>query len=165
MSEGLVVTESDEGTKEKLKQTIKKDKKEIAESFEQAMENWWEKVWETARNLCIEYGAIDTWTLWNSIRIEDVLGAVGGTYMGGPAYEVMAGPEVQAEITKMIVAGGGGFINPKTGKECNYAESVHEGTGKNIEQGPRPFLSDAINQNMAELDAIIAKFLKEIEGE
>ena len=40
-----------------------------------------------------------------------------------------------------LVAGGGGFINPRTGREVDYAQLVHDGTSR---MPTRPFLLQAI---------------------
>jgi hypothetical protein len=40
-----------------------------------------------------------------------------------------------------LVAGGGGFINPQTGREVDYARHVHDGTSRNL---ARPFLLQAV---------------------
>lgn len=156
MVDYFMLTEDDHGTKQRLYDAFGTEYGEISENFDVAMENWWMNVKATAERLCIEYGAIDTWTLFNTIRIVMVKDDLSG------AYTVERFPNV-IEVTRMIVAGGGIFINPNTGRVCDYAESVHEGTGRNIAKGPRPFLTDAIDLNQAELDAIIAKFLNKIE--
>ncbi len=41
----------------------------------------------------------------------------------------------------MLAAGGGGYVNPRTGREVDYAAAVHEGTGRTP---PRPFLLQAV---------------------
>jgi HK97 gp10 family phage protein len=40
-----------------------------------------------------------------------------------------------------LVAGGGGLINPRTGRPVDYAVAVHDGTSG---QPPRPFLEQAL---------------------
>lgn len=42
-----------------------------------------------------------------------------------------------------LVAGGGGIINPQTGREVDYAGFVHDGTSR---APPRPFLLQAVIQ-------------------
>ncbi len=44
-------------------------------------------------------------------------------------------------FTAKLVAGGGGFINPKTGRVVDYAGRVHDGTSR---MPPRPFLAQAV---------------------
>jgi len=157
MPEGFEMTEDDGGTKEKVGKIIKQDRQAVAENFEQAMDVWWMNVKATAERLCIEYKCVDTWTLFNSIRIEFIGAGPHGAYaVTGEVY----GP---IEITRLIVAGGGVYINPKTGRVCDYAESVHDGTGKNIAKGPRPFLTDAIEVERPELRRILTRFFDKIK--
>jgi len=47
-----------------------------------------------------------------------------------------------------LVAGGGGFINPITGRAIDYAGLVHEGTSWTM---PRPFLLQAVIQERLHL--------------
>jgi len=70
---------------------------------------------ETARDLC----PVDTTSLRQTIRAE------------------RRGP-----LTSALVAGGGGVINPKTGREVDYARYVHDGTSRTP---PRPFLTQAVH--------------------
>lgn len=71
----------------------------------------------TAKTLC----PVDTGALMSSIRWE----------RRGP-YEAA------------LIAGGGGFINPRTGREVDYARYVHDGTSR---MPARPFLLQAIILN------------------
>ena len=144
--------ETDFGSKSRAEKATGRVPSEITAQTKWRVRVWWENVLETARILCIQYGCIDTWTLYGSIRIEDV-GVITG---GPPLYEVAIGPHVEL-INSQIVAGGLQFINPKTGNPCNYAESVHEGTGRNLAKGPRRFLADAVDIHMTELLEIINK--------
>lgn len=63
---------------------------------------------------------VDTGALMASIRVE------------------MRGPHDAA-----LVAGGGGFVNPRTGREVDYARAVHDGTAW---MQARPFLLQAVLQ-------------------
>jgi len=150
MSDGFIeITETDFGSKGRAKKACDELPIEISKECKKDLEMWWETVLETAKRLCIEFGAFDTFTLYNSIRIEDINIEIGGY------YEKVAW--AHDLINKRIVAGGPDFINPKTGKPCDYAISVHDGTGKNLKKGPRPFLTLAIQMHWAELDMIINK--------
>lgn len=51
--------------------------------------------------------------------------------------------EMRGVYAAALVAGGGGFINPKTGQEVDYARFVHDGTSR---MPPRPFLLQAFLQ-------------------
>lgn len=73
-----------------------------------------ERMVETSKYLC----PVDTAALMISIRAE------------------RRGPYKTA-----IIAGGGGYINPRTGREVDYARYVHDGTSR---MPARPFLLQAI---------------------
>ena len=60
-----------------------------------------------------------------------------GALMGSIRAE-MRGPHTMA-----LVAGGGGHINPRTGRPVDYARHVHDGTSR---MPPRPFLLQAVIQ-------------------
>ena len=60
-----------------------------------------------------------------------------GALMGSIRAE-MRGPHTMA-----LVAGGAGYINPRTGRPVDYARHVHDGTSR---MPPRPFLLQAVIQ-------------------
>jgi hypothetical protein len=136
---------------------IDRMEKHAESHFSQAIDLWWNKVLMRAKQLCIEMGAFDTGTLHDTIRI--VAEAPSGRF-----FEVMAGPQGVISVDRMIVAGGM-LINPKTGNICNYAESVHEGSGKNANIGPRPFLELAVIEYEPELERIMSQFMREQQRE
>ena len=49
--------------------------------------------------------------------------------------------ERRGPIESALVAGGGGYMNPKTGKLVDYARQVHDGTSH---KPARPFLLQAV---------------------
>jgi len=89
---------------------------------------WFEN---TAKSLC----PVDTSALLSSIRTE----ARG-------LHEVA------------IVAGGGGFTNPRTGRDVDYAREVHDGTSR---MPPRPFLLQAV---LLERERYLREMLAETAG-
>ena len=89
---------------------------------------WFE---DTAKSLC----PVETSALLSSIRTE------------------ARGPH---EIA--IVAGGGGFTNPRTGREVDYARRVHEGTSR---RPARPFLLQAV---LIERERYLREMLAETAG-
>ncbi len=89
---------------------------------------WFE---DTARSLC----PVDTSALFSSIRTE------------------ARGPHEVA-----IVAGGGGFTNPRTGREVDYAREVHDGTSR---MPARPFLLQAV---LIERERYLKEMLAETAG-
>ena len=141
---GLVFTESDAGTKEKAKIAYARTNKELAKEFRLACRKYWWQVWETARALCFEM-AYETGALYSSIRI------LWETEPYGGLYEVAVSSQ-GVEMTAMIKVGGTAAINPKTGWFVDYAQAVHDGTRYMRE---RPFLTLAITQNEAYLQAIL----------
>ena len=49
--------------------------------------------------------------------------------------------ETRGALSVTLVAGGGGYINPRTGRPVDYARSIHEGTSRTP---ARPFLLQAV---------------------
>lgn len=134
---------------------------EVADtSFEKLINDWWRRVRDLAKSLCREMGAYDTGTLYNTIRI--IYAPV--TPIGyGAFYEITAGP-MSIDVDRMLVAGGL-LINPKTGRICDYAESVHDGTGMNYRKGPREFLTIALEIMEPELMTIMEGMISQEERE
>lgn len=60
-----------------------------------------------------------------------------GALLGSIRWEIR-GPHEAA-----LVAGGMGYVNPKTGRPVDYAEHVHDGTSR---MPARPFLLQAVIQ-------------------
>jgi hypothetical protein len=146
----VVIDKEDFGTEQRAIDATLRVEKHADDNFRNSIIGWWGGVLDTAKQLCIEMGAIDTWTLYNTIRI--VREAPAGVF-----YEVTVSSDVIV-IDRMIVAGGW-LVNPKTGNICDYAESVHDGTGMNWKKGPRPFLSLALDMHEPELMRIMNKFM------
>jgi len=148
---GFIFTETDAGTKEKAKVSLSRTRRELHQKFMESVKDYWWRVWETARQLCLEYGAVDTGTLYESIRL------IWQYEPSGGLYEVAVSSS-GVEMTAMIKVGGQEFINPKTGRACNYAQAVHDGTKY---MAARPFLTDAIMMNEGYLQAILEKNVDE----
>ena len=49
--------------------------------------------------------------------------------------------EMREGLSAALVAGGGGYFNPRTGMPIDYARHVHDGTSR---VPPRPFLLQAV---------------------
>ena len=49
--------------------------------------------------------------------------------------------EMRGDLSAALVAGGGGYINPRTGRPVDYARHVHDGTSH---MPARPFLLQAV---------------------
>lgn len=155
MTRGFEFTETDSGTKEKTKVALARTYKELDKEFADAMRNYWWKVWNDARRLCLEYGAFDTGALYESIRLLWMVEPYGGLFEVGVSSKGV-------ELTAMIKVGGMEYINPRTGKPVNYAQAVHDGTRY---MAARPFLMDAIMLNESYLQSLLEKNLnKAISG-
>ena len=152
---GLWWREDDAGTKEACQKAYKRLSKEAKKEFFAACREYWMYVYELARRLCIEYGAIDTWSLYETIRIIWELEPSGGL------YEV-AVSATGVDMVAMIKVGGTLAINPKTGWFVDYAQIVHDG-GPHPSGGgyfkSRPFLTNAIIQSQVMFEVIFSKHL------
>jgi hypothetical protein len=49
--------------------------------------------------------------------------------------------EMRGDLSAALVAGGGGHVNPRTGRPVDYARHVHDGTSR---VPARPFLLQAV---------------------
>lgn len=140
------MTESDFGSKGRAKTATGRLGPEISKETKWRLRAWWERVKETAKSLCVGYGAFDTGSLYRTIRIERKAISIGGA----PTFMVTVSPEHEL-INSQIVAGGM-LINPKTGRIVDYAAAVHDGSMK---MPARPFLQDAVNIHINELNKIL----------
>lgn len=134
MSKAFTFTETDSGTKQTCITALRRTARKLDKNFIEMAHKYWMAVYETAKRLCLEMGAFDTGTLYNSIRLLWVYEPSGGM------FEV-AVSSAGVDMVAMIKVGGGTFINPKTGRVCDYAQAVHDGTRYMAE---RPFLTMAI---------------------
>lgn len=146
---GLWWRENDAGTKEATQRAYSRLKRDLPKEFFEACREYWQYVYETARRLCIEYGAIDTWSLYKTIKLLWQLEAEGGL------YEV-AISSAGVEMTAMIRVGGTSVINPNTGWFVDYAQAVHDGTRY---MRARPFLTDAIIQSEPIFQVVMQKHI------
>lgn len=144
----LNIVESDHGSKGRARTATIELPKEISKESKWRLRSWWEMVKETAKSLC----PFETGTLRMTIRIEPQ----GVTVSGGPSFMVVASPEHEL-INSQIVAGGI-LINPKTGRICDYAMAVHDGT---LRMMARPFMTDAINIHIDELYKILGDAIQQ----
>lgn len=149
MKFGLWWREDDGGTKAATQRAYTRLRRSLGKEFIAACKEYWWHVYETARRLCIEYGAIDTWAMYESIRIVWEYEPEGGL------YEV-AISSAGVEMTAMIKVGGTAAINPKTGWFVDYAQAVHDGTRY---MRARPFLTDAIIQSEVFLQMTLGKHI------
>jgi len=147
------VTESDDGTKGRVKQTIKEIGEGLSDEVRKELEEIWAKIEEAAKDLC----PIDTGALVSTIQsVESGGGAISATSM--TSNEV---------FNKSLIAGDESVVNKKTGKStAEYAGLVHDGhaTRDGIMWYGVPFLTEALMMYEEELQAAIDKALKELQG-
>jgi len=155
MSRGFIFGETDHGTKRQCITALRRTSKKLSKKFIEAMNQYWWKVFQTTKRLCIEMGAFDTGTLYESIRLIYQYEPTGGL------FEVAAS-SAGVDVVAMIKIGGGTFINPKTGKVVDYAQAVHDGTRY---MSPRPFLTLAIAECEPFLQNILQKNVDEALSE
>ena len=91
----------------------------------EALEEIAEKIRDDAKNLA----PVDTGALRKSIRVEK-----------------------EGKLQFSVVAGGGGVVNPKTGREVDYAGFVEFGTRR---MSPKPYMQPALERNRAEILRIV----------
>ena len=155
MKFGLWWREDDAGTKKACQTAYTRLRRSLGKEFNAACKEYWWHVYETARRLCIEYGAVDTWALYESIQLIWEYEPEGGL------YEVAISSS-GVDMTAMIRVGGTAAINPKTGWYVDYAQIVHDG-GPHPRGGgyfiARPFLTNAIVQSEWAFQAIFQKHL------
>lgn len=145
---GFIFTESDAGSKRRAIVALQRTRKDLDLEFRIAAREYWWRVWQTARTLCLQYGAYDTGALYSSIRL------LWETEPYGGLYEIAISSERGMEVTAMIKVGGMAAINPKTGWYVDYAQAVHDGTRY---MTARPFLMDAIVLNDPFLQQILQR--------
>ena len=139
----IELIETDYGTKKKTRKVISKIQKGKGKMFHRSMLKYINKVLDDAKRLC----PVDTGTLQSSIRL------ITREAMGKGSF--IAGRDITEEF--YIIAGGPPYFNPKHKRFCDYAQAVHDGT---LRMPARPFLTDALAKNKAELDKITGKYIQ-----
>lgn len=155
MSRGFIFTETDHGTKQQCITALSRTSKKLNQKFIEGMKQYWWKVYETTKRLCIEMGVFDTGALYESIRLIWQYEPTGGL------FEVAAS-SAGVDMVAMIKIGGGTHINPKTGRIVDYAQAVHDGTRY---MSPRPFLTLAIAECEPFLQNVLSKNVDEALSE
>jgi hypothetical protein len=154
---GIAISESDSGTKMKVKDTIEKTEQDIVEECKQELEAIWQKIVDAA----IEYCPKDTGALASTIK------AVDSSEGGGAISE--SPRSTNDFLNKTLIAGDDTVINRKTGKPTSaYAGLVHDGhvmRDGTFWEGV-PFLAWAMMQYELELEDAVARAVqKSQEGE
>lgn len=142
--------------KQKLIQVTEETERISFTTYKNAYQKYFEILLNAAKNKC----PVDTGALKASIRLEEWeagLSLPSGIHGGGEVVK-------EASFGKRIVAGGL-TVNPKTLKEVDYAQFVHDGhfnwkTGKFVP--PQPFLDEAMREAEAFLDECAEQWGKNV---
>ena len=155
----VVIWKDDEGTEAKAIAATYRVEKHAELNFKDMIENWWYKVMVLAKQLAISMGVWDTGALHDSIRI--IFEAPAGTFF---EVSISFGPITrEIRIDRALVAGGGGFINPKTGRVADYGLIVHDGGRTSRGTGwitGRPFMTMAVDMMIPEFDEMMRTFMR-----
>jgi len=104
----------------------------LSKALDEALNEIAEKIRDDAKSLV----PVDTGALRKSIRIEK-----------------------KGELQVSVVAGDGGVINPRTGREVDYAGYVEFGTSR---MNPKPYMQPALEKNRDELLNIVRRKILEV---
>jgi len=104
----------------------------LSKALDEALNEIAEKIRDDAKS----FVPVDTGALRKSIRIEK-----------------------KGKLQVSIVAGGGGVINPRTGREVDYAGYVEFGTSR---MNPQPYMQPALEKNRDEILRIVKEKVLEV---
>jgi len=104
----------------------------LSRALDEALEEIAEKIRDDAKSLV----PVDTCALRKSIRIEK-----------------------KGKLQVSVVAGDGGIINPRTGREVNYAGYVEFGTSR---MSPQPYMQPALEKNREEILKTVKRKVLEV---
>lgn len=113
------IEEFDLGTKPKTRKKLLEMKNDTPKKWRSLMNRYWYKVYENCVQAITDMGAVDTGALRDSIRLEQNIAPIG------IKHEVIRTGDADESV--YLVAGGGGYINPKKNTEVDYASAVHDG--------------------------------------
>jgi len=114
-----------------LEEKLSNLEEKLSEALDDALDEIAEKIRDDAEG----FAPVDTGALRKTIRIEK-----------------------KGKLKVSVVAGGGGVINPKTGREVDYASYVEFGTSR---MSPQPYMQPALEKNMNEISKIIKRKILE----
>lgn len=160
------IVETDLGTKQGAVDAFHRVARHAPDKFTTMMWKYWWRVYQTA----LQEVPVDTGALRASIRIQRVKETSNKYVVGRTMSHV--------EAIYMILAGGGGIINPRHKREVDYARAVHDGhftrgttlmsvagskKKKKVGVGrwvpPNPFLTRAIQQNSEYLTQLLREYM------
>jgi len=105
----------------------------LSSVLDEALDAIAEKIRDDAKN----FAPVDTGALRKSIRTE------------------------KKKLKVSVVAGDGGVINPRTGREVDYAGYVEFGTSR---MSPQPYMQPALEKNLNEISRIVKDKVYEVLG-
>jgi len=108
----------------------------LDEKLKRALEEALEEIAEKIRDDAKSFAPVDTGALRKSIRVEK-----------------------KGELQFSVVAGDGGVINPRTGREVDYAGFVEFGTSR---MSPQPYMQPALEKNRDEILNIVKRKVLEV---
>ena len=108
----------------------------LDEKLKQALEEALEEIAEKIRDDAKDLAPVDTRSLRKSIRVEK-----------------------EGELQVSVIAGDSGVINPRTGREVDYAGFVEFGTSR---MRPQPYMQPALEKNKDEILRIIRRKILEV---
>jgi len=108
----------------------------LDEKLKRALEEALEEIAEKIRDDAKSFAPVDTGSLRKSIRVER-----------------------EGELQFSVVAGDGGVINPRTGREVDYAGYVEFGTSR---MSPQPYMQPALEKNKDEILRIVKEKILEV---
>ena len=115
-----------------LEEKLSNLEEKLSRALDEALEEIAEKIRDDAKSLV----PVDTGALKKSIRVEK-----------------------KGELQVSVVAGDGGVINPKTGREVDYAGFVEFGTSR---MSPQPYMQPALEKNRDEILRIVKEKVLEV---
>lgn len=153
----VVVHETDLGTKKAAKRALGRLFSD-PNDWRRIFDEFWLKV-ELDAHVFVPK---DTGSLDTTIRVVDA-GEVE-EHRQAPTFgasSIMAGRREVFSDNRAIIAGDPSVINPKSGQPVTYAQAVHDGhfTRGGSWVPARPFLTEAIGNNLAWLDAELFRYI------
>ena len=104
----------------------------LGKALDEALNEIAEKIWDDAKG----FAPVDTGSLRKSIRVEK-----------------------KGKLEVQVIAGGGGVINPRTGREVDYAGYVEFGTSR---MSPQPYMQPALEKNRDEILRVVKEKVLEV---
>ena len=108
----------------------------LDEKLKRALEEALEEIAEKIRDDAKDLAPVDTGSLRKSIRVEK-----------------------EGELQVSVIAGDSGVINPRTGREVDYAGFVEFGTSR---MSPQPYMQPALKKNRDEILNIVKRKILEV---